>query len=273
MKKESLFTIPIEIDLRFSGSSLTPTNVLEFKSKQRDINYILNIPKDKIILRKIMEVWIEMLEIRANENIDLKIEERPSFLFFKNYFDTYQPKTVMERLELEIKSLNEHQKEYFSKPPLYTTFPWVDQSPDEEYNMYLGFMKKEFEEHHGKAYIAEDGWKGFGPASNRLIEMEYNRIINIYESILKHGYIEKFGFPFIEIYIKDNEYKVTLEGAWHRSAILFAIETDSIPTVLNTNTNIINSKDVENWPQVLSKVYSKEQALEIFNDTFSSSLK
>ncbi|WP_153405605.1 hypothetical protein [Gracilibacillus oryzae] len=116
----------------------------------------------------------------------------------------------------------------------------------------------------------------FGPNSNRYVEWEFNRIIDVYQMIKRKGYRPKVNEDgYIRGYIlqKEDDYRFLVTRGQHRIAALAALglEHKKITVKIEPKrTRVINVEDVNTWPQVVNGLYDKATAIRIFESYFKN---
>lgn len=262
------------IMIDFRENDKISTNDLEnvITSYHKPISFIFNIPTDKIMYNRFLSVWINTLKLRDKEIEKEDFKERESFKYYKNYYKNYTPDTVGDILENK-----DPNSDYFSLPALYYIFPWYYTNHVDSFKGTINSMKREYEELTNKKYL-NDGHKAFGPCSDRWIEFEYLRLTNIFDSIKAKGYIQNEEFLSFYIYKKDEDYLYNIHSGLHRMASLLALNYTYIPAAFSINkikmynNNIINKNDYKEWPQVTNGLFTEEQALQLFDNTFKPML-
>lgn len=112
------------------------------------------------------------------------------------------------------------------------------------------------------------GWQFFGPVSEDLGQMEYQRLTSVFNSIKDSGYLpEKHGFIHGQFLISNDNWIWVNIGGKHRFASLAALNFKNIPVALNSRSSalFIRRLDVEYWPNVKNGLFSKADALNIFD--------
>ena len=261
------FYIPSNIiDLR--GVALSPADLIPVFSKY-NINFLININAAKIMESPLLKIWVETLILREKEGENEALNKRESFLHLKNYFSINQPKNVSELIGFGLEEANEHNIDYFKSHPLCAVYPWDDKHPKTCHYFAIANMKTEFELNGGGTYQKEDGWKAFGPSSERLITVEYNRLVKVFDSIKENGYKEGMGFPSATIYLNEDNYLLELQGAWHRTAAMLALNYEFIPVIVSKlSTKVIKRNELKLWHQVKERLYTENQALSLFDKVF-----
>ena len=109
----------------------------------------------------------------------------------------------------------------------------------------------------------------YGPLDFKFIEIEARRIATITESMIKSGYIRNDGSDGdIEVYMlykSQSNFRFIVRSGSHRFAAAKAIGIEKLPVRL---FQIIYYDHAEQWPCVVQKIYTVEQARKIFHRFF-----
>jgi hypothetical protein len=103
--------------------------------------------------------------------------------------------------------------------------------------------------------------------------MNFQRLVKVYHSIQQNGYRRHSGLDGdIEGYILINErdWCFVVGCGHHRAATLAALGYETIPVrVMNHRRTSVRRAEVDSWPHVRSGLYTREQALGVFDQIFS----
>ncbi len=183
----------------------------------------------------------------------------------KSYYQVMQPVNVSELLDLNQNNLSA----YFQEPAWMTLMPWDNYIIDKWKFSYPETVLNENTRQGFKIGI-EDGWSWVGPVSSKKLDVETKRLANVYKSILTNGYLRNNkvdgDIKTIVLVKKNNKWCWQSISGQHRVAVLSALDYKTVPIRV---TKIIREEDVDIWPNVLSGLYTKEQALIIFNKVFN----
>ena len=113
------------------------------------------------------------------------------------------------------------------------------------------------------------GWAWAGPTSEIKCEIESRRLLGVLDSVLKYGYKRHNG-PDGDIVANvlvrsPDEWVWQSIGAQHRASVLSALGEETIPVRV---MRVIRREDVLSWPNVVRGLYTKEEAIKIFDDIF-----
>ena len=196
-----------------------------------------------------------LLQYRVNP--ELRYETSP----LKTFYTTFQPSTVLEAFV----DPSEHKP--FKASPLneltidtyHPFFPW-----DAQKRLARG----------EKGLDVSHGHQTFGPVSRVKGEMEFRRLVNVYESIKAKGYIPQpnndgdiRGF----LLRTDDDYRFVVRQGLHRTPALSVLGYASIRArFFKGLPRAIFLRDSANWPQVKSGLMSRELAEHIFMQFFEN---
>lgn len=114
---------------------------------------------------------------------------------------------------------------------------------------------------------------------NEIMEADYNYSIyshaeqyeKLLHSIKQHGFVpsDNFGFIHAELLIKKGDYrwKPGKDGN-HRTILVAAIGIKKLPVIID---KIIRYEEIDYWPNVINKTFTKTEAKKIFNQIFNAS--
>ena len=105
--------------------------------------------------------------------------------------------------------------------------------------------------------------------SPRFIENRVNQMNKLYESIMRHGFLQDSNLPKINILVKENEWRWFMgDGGNHRSYVLFFLGHKFINARVSS---IIHKSEVNKWHNVRNGTYSVSEAESIFDSYFDGS--
>lgn len=268
-----IYRMPLIIDVREGNPVFTPIDIAHFKiqNSRRLVGFIVNIPISKIMHSNLLETWVQVLKAWSKEDTRLELYTRDSFKILKGYYDDYQPKSTAEiqGIDYDDHKLTSVQKEYFSSQACYSVQPWAQHSPEEALRKRIKTMRIESKKHYGFAYKGQDGFKSYGPISERLLLGEYNRLIELFKAFSKAGFRDEFGYPTAYTFIDENDYLIVPKHGWHRTAVMIALGYKDIPYVFRPKRiDVIDKNKATTWRHVVEGLFSEEQALDIFERRF-----
>ena len=167
-----------------------------------------------------------------------------------NYYDTFQPENT-----LEVFGINKKTKQSKSKGLFEFLLPWDTKVYKKQNNKQLMYS---------------------GPIEKKRGEYEFQRLLKVYLSILKNGYIPQkssnlFNSNHIQGYFlrKNNDYRFIILHGKHRAATLSVLGYKHFPVTFELGKpRVIELTNIEEWPQVRNGTYSVQHATEIFNKFF-----
>lgn len=182
------------------------------------------------------------------------------------FYEEFQPKSISEYLYLD-KSGNEIIN---NTPASGVFFPWENINPIEKVRQRANEVENDNKEHNSDLkFFGGDPF--YGPVSIAKGELEYNRLVNVYKSILKNDFkIDLNGSNniFAIALEKNNEYRYLISSGQHRVAALSVLEYKNITLLMYKNI-IVRRSEVEFWPGVKNGYFSKSEALKVFDRIFS----
>ena len=154
--------------------------------------------------------------------------------------------------------------------PKCYVFPWEPRGIREKIESMKFSVEAENKRHGFDSLTIEDGFPYHGPVAGKKGEMEYKRLVQLYNSINEIGY-QRSDTPSGDIrgslLCRDGEYLLHVRAGVHRASVVAALDIIDCPIRLITPT-IIQRSHVAFWPQVRSGLWSKKLALEYFDHLF-----
>ncbi len=114
-----------------------------------------------------------------------------------------------------------------------------------------------------------------GPFSAEQGEIEFKRLIKVYEAIRADGFRRDDSndgdIRGVALVLSDGSYRIMLHCGQHRACALAALGHPTLPVRLTSpsSASIIRRDDVDFWPYVRTGLFSRETALEVFDRIFS----
>ncbi len=116
----------------------------------------------------------------------------------------------------------------------------------------------------------EDGWAWSGPVTERKLDIETSRLANLLRSIHRVGYKAHPGADGDPVGLvmsrSDGEWCWWALWGQHRLAVASALGMESITVRI---TGRVCREDFDIWPQVKNDLYSRNDALMLFDQLFS----
>ncbi|TXK46769.1 hypothetical protein FVR03_10530 [Pontibacter qinzhouensis] len=179
-----------------------------------------------------------------------------------SYYKSFQPETAAELVGLD-STHTLHKEPYWA-----IVLPWNNDSADQ---MKARIQKSVAWENktNGASLGIADGWAWAGPVSDYKLEVETDRLFNIFESVRKNGYKRNDSADGdIQAYVlmaENGEWVWQAQVGLHRASTVAGLAYKQIPIRIS---KIIYRAEADFWPNVMSGLYSKEDALKIFDMIF-----
>ncbi|HTN08995.1 hypothetical protein [Agriterribacter sp.] len=177
----------------------------------------------------------------------------------KVYYESYVPKNAGEVLRLS-------DNDIFKQIPAYGyMLPWDNQNVAEIIKIREGDARRE-NNREGKSFGLSAGYTDFGPVSTAKGEIEFNRLVKVFENIKNHGYKENYylndgGIKGYFLTGDNDDWCFIIKAGKHRAYALSALGYQDIPVVVECNAGMIKQvNDLRFWPQVSNGVFSKNEA-------------
>lgn len=182
------------------------------------------------------------------------------------YYRHVQPLNVSQWLGLD----DSDQENFVNLPAWVSLLPWENVTVDQK-KLHKQNCAAEDNIEHGHRVDLSGGWRNFGPVSNEVLLIEVRRLYSLMTSIKENGLLRHDGFGGdigANILMReDGAWRWLVEwGGQHRAAVLSALDFETIPIRV---WQIIERKDVDIWPNVLSGVYTRDSALKVFDQIFN----
>ena len=237
-RDRSYFQIPIAAEVLNSKSS-----VLNIKIEKCRDQYASSYYND-------FHPFVETLK-EYEKNKELKYEDS----VLKDFYDNFQPRNSEEALFVKKGRAPGLRKGWIGNP-------WV----------FTKERKIIFTEARGET---RPGGNHFhGPNTIAFGQEELSRLKINYENLKFFGYLpEMFADGYITGYLllKGNDYRFVITEGQHRIAALAALGYNEIVCRLDQRDErpqIVEFKDIRNWPQVANGVFNRPLAEKIFNRYF-----
>jgi hypothetical protein len=187
------------------------------------------------------------------------------------FYNCYQPRTAGELFGIEPKSSSVLNK----LPPSGAPLPWRPQQPSELVRQRKNQICQDNNE-HGAHLSADDGDPFLGPVSSHKGQLEFSRLIRVFESIKKSGFsIDWQGINNINVVglTSGNKWRAMVSSSGqHRLAALAVLGYETVVVQLESReglSGIIRREDYMHWPMVQSGVVTECEALATFDRLFS----
>ena len=148
--------------------------------------------------------------------------------------------------------------------PYEYTYPWSTVVPHEIKKITLDDIRGENSRYGFKTEEALD----LPLASDRKIWIETKRLVHLMVSIKESGFKQQSQDSLgCFVLLNGDSWRWYVHGGQHRAAVLAVLGYDKFPVCVR---RIIRREDVDIWPQVQSGVFTREQALLVFDKLFSA---
>lgn len=184
----------------------------------------------------------------------------------EEYYDNYCPNSMQAVLNSDNESLNTYH-------PMATVLPWGISTPESKLARICVDVTADkllSKEANKLGLSAKDnyGWQFFGPVSPDLGQQEYQRLVAVYNSVIKHGYRpERYGYIHGQFLVSEDDWVWVNIGGKHRFSTLAALGFKDIPVALNSRSSalFIRRSEADHWPNVKNGLFTKLDALDIFD--------
>ena len=151
--------------------------------------------------------------------------------------------------------------------PAYTFYvPWLLVRPDERRAMVKRGIDA-FYEGNGLDPDSSFGYLMHGPVSQEFGELEYERLVTVYDSLKANGYDRRHGDIVVTLLQRDGELRFGVEHGNHRVAAMAALGYDTIPARY-VNVRRIDRAEAPHWPQVRRGFWDVQSATAYFDHLF-----
>jgi len=192
----------------------------------------------------------------------------PTQSVLKAYYDIWQPASAGETLpNLELR------RSKIAGLPGYAIrcSPWRAQRVDKILEQLNEWWENDAEEHLGKRLsIHQHGTKMYGPVSSDLLGFEYQRLSNLVDVFKRTSYDRSHGHIQVSMLRRDNEVRfLKTSRGYHRAAVLAALGHATVPATFRIRyPNVIDIRDVADWPLVRRGVWDRDEAEQYFHHLF-----
>lgn len=180
-----------------------------------------------------------------------------------HYYASVQPASAADWIGLPSTSDSPLRK----LPPWALTMPWSSRTPDQLKSIRENIVLEE-NTASGHQLNIEHGWHFWGPVSAIKLDIEIDRFTTLLASMQKNGFRRHDGYDGdirAVILQRKNDWCWQVVGGEHRAAAICALGYKTAPVRV---LQVINRDDVDFWPGVSSRLFSREEALRTFDIIF-----
>lgn len=181
------------------------------------------------------------------------------------YYQSWQPRSAAEVLGLDESAGGP----LACAPPLGFTFPWSALGIDESLAHWESIIEADNRE-HGLKSTASLGWKAWGPVDASVGEMEFRRLLAVYDSIAANGYKRNASWGGdvggLALVNEASDFRVLVSAGHHRVAAVAALDYQTVP--IRFVNALIRRSEISYWPGVRSGLFSRTQAEAVFDRIF-----
>lgn len=246
----------------FRGTGISPIESL-YQTKANKV--LLSMPVDKCRT----QLW-NTLEITNNPFVktlkDYSIGKIDCYKGseMEEYYNEYQPETAAEVLRLPN---NSNLKEMEA---LSFILPWDNMSSVQAKTIRENNARNE-NKLQGKNIGLDFGYTEFGPLSSEKGDLEFKRLVGVYQSISNNGYKEDYLYNDGGIrgyfLLNKQDYCFIVTAGKHRSYALSALGYKEIPIVIDLNFNsIYYSESKSFWLNVRNSVFTVDDVDLLFKN-------
>lgn len=186
----------------------------------------------------------------------------------RQFYETHQPSHAAGAIlgfgQVPSSYVNYH-------PHVYRLAPWSALSPEERDNIVRRWLVHDRQEHANSDSawdITNDGYPYHGPVSRRAGELEFQRLVDIYETLRNEGYDRSCGHAMFLVLRRGSDYRFLNKGGGsHRTAAMAALGYETIPGCF-FRSHVVDIDMARYWPNVQNGLWSREQAEAYFHHLF-----
>lgn len=185
----------------------------------------------------------------------------------KWYFDSWHPASSAEVLGLG----SDHDGLLGSQPPQAVTLPWAPEAGIVDPVLRLDRVDRWNRAESRSAGVeigVTAGHKHFGPVSDSMGRLEFNRYGSLAESMGRQGFRPRVaeGYIGVQILVDGARHGAMITGpGLHRAAVAAALGVDPLTVAVHKQPPMVHRSDAESWPGVRSGLFTLAAALEVFD--------
>ena len=175
-------------------------------------------------------------------------------------FDGFQPATAAEVVGVTPRL------PWHDEPALHYALPWDSSAPGARWKTRRqSLMAREAEAAGFSDWLPEYGWKGFGPATPQLVEVEAGRLIRVRDLIARNGFSLPDA-PGATPFLAGDQVRFRPRVGFHRLAAAISLGFTALPVTASWR-NTVKLADAATWENVTNGSYTLDEAVTVFADT------
>jgi len=186
----------------------------------------------------------------------------------EDYFNIVQPSRAIEVLGITPDASLSGIEQYSLDE---AALPWAGKLGKHVSKARNGWLANDVREHLGSMHPLVKKVQGYfflsGPVTQEYIDFEKLRIKRVVNSIQSNGYDLALseGAPQMEAMLlsSSTDHCLVIRKGQHRAAALAALGYKEVPIIINPK--VIRREEVANWPAVIAKNMSENEALQVFD--------
>lgn len=178
------------------------------------------------------------------------------------FFEAWQPSNAAEVLGIDSSCAHASLR---TGHPLAYVLPWSSVPPQKALESRIAWILDDHKK-AGLDFNLTEGWKGWGPCSDEVVKLEFDRLVRVFQSIRRRGFVRSTApdgdIGAVALYA-DGESRYLVSPGHHRVAALAALGHTVAPVRLSSC--VVRRNDVGKWPGVRSGLFSEKIALQVFD--------
>lgn len=228
---------------------------VQYRTVSRN-HYLCDVPISSLQHTDLVMVWVATLRIHNDHGAPAARQ------YLDDWFSAMAPRTVGDVLGLPATT------PYLAGHPVTATYPWSDRSPREARQDRHVCMTTEAAENGLASWNLADGWRSFGPASDRLLDLELGRLIRTYDSISRNGFDQSHSTLLGRVFQRDDDIVIMPFHGWHRIACLLTLGAQTLPMRFSREEPVVRRSEAAWWPNVVNGLFTVHQARHVFDRHF-----
>jgi hypothetical protein len=151
--------------------------------------------------------------------------------------------------------------------PYAIALPWSRMAPDEAREAFERIGSYEHAAFGApELSISGDGYGLQGPVSEKKLELEIRRLLDLLRSIRCFGFENDRESVTAEVIVRGDDYQCVVKHGYHRLAVMSALGYTHIPVTID---QLLDESELHHWPQVVRGHWSAAAAEAYCNHLFS----